>query len=98
VTDEMVWALREKVAKGMTVIECARTYGISQRIVAAVTGGTCYHYERYWPPEDLWRVRELLRECRDIDHVADAMGVARDALVQVVLKNADLYMPLDRRG
>ena len=76
----------------------SRTYGISQRIVAAVTGGTCYHYERYWPPADLWRVRELLREGRDIDRVADAMGVARDALVQAILKNADLYMPLDRRG
>lgn len=96
-TDEMVWALRRKHDGGMTVLDMAKAYGIPPRVIAAVTGGECYK-NPYWPPENLWRVRELLRECRDIDHVADAMETDRDALVQVILKNADLYMPLDRRG
>ena len=37
-TDEMVWALRSKHAKGMAVPDMSRTYGITTRVIAAVVG------------------------------------------------------------
>ena len=96
-TDEMVWALREKLAKGMTVIDMSRTYGISQRVIAAVTGGKCYE-SRYWPSAEIWRVRELVCHGYDMDEIAEAFGVSRKTIANVINKNGDLFRALDRRG
>ena len=97
-TDEMVWALREKLAKGVTVPEMSRTYGIPQRVIAAATGGKCYSYHRYWTPEDLWRVRELLRDGYSTDEVAVLLGTSCMTVTNVIYKNRDLFRALDWRG
>jgi hypothetical protein len=96
-TDEMVWALREKLAKGATVPEMSRAYGIPQRVIAAVTGGKC-HKNPYWKPADLWMVRELLRNGHDLYEVADEFGVAYHTIAHVVHNNPDLFRVFDRRG
>ena len=97
-TDEMVWALRKKLAKGVTVPEMSRDYGIPQRVIAAATGGKCYSYHRYWTPEDLWRVRELLREGYSTDEVAALFGASCITIANVICRNRDLFRALDRRG
>ena len=96
-TDEMVWALREKLAKGVTVPEMSRTYGIPQRVIAAVTGGKC-HKNTYWPPENLWRVRELLRSGHDLYEVAATFEMPYHTIAHVVHNNPDLFCVFDRRG
>lgn len=98
-TDEMVWALREKVAKGMTIDEMSETYGITTRIIAAAVGEEDDR-DRYrnWTSADLWTMREMMCEGYGIDRMAEVMDTDRDVIVQVILKNADLYMPFDRRG
>ena len=97
-TDQMVWALREKCAKGMSARDMAETYGIPQRIVAAVTGGTCYYYDRYWPCEDLWHLRELICEGYDRDEIAAVLGTTRKTVANVINHNQDLFRALDWRG
>ena len=95
-TDEMVWALRRKHASGMTVLDMAKAYGIPPRVIAAVTGGECYK-NPYWPPENLWRVRELLRDGHDMYEIAGEFGVSYRTIARVIHNNPDMFRSLDRR-
>lgn len=96
-TDEMVWALREKCRKGATVLDMAKTYGIPRRVIAAVTGGECGKHS-YWPTADIWQVRELLCHGYGMDEIAAAFGVSKKTIANIITKNGDLFRTLDRRG
>ena len=97
-TDEMVWALREKHRKGVTVQQMAETYGITTRVIAAVVGEEDDR-DRYrrWKSADLWTIREMMREGCDMDNMIECFDADYKALGQVVLKNSDLFRPLDWR-
>jgi hypothetical protein len=96
-TDEMVWALREKHRKGAKVHHMAADYGIPRRVIAAVTGGECGKHS-YWPTADIWQVRELLCHGYGMDEIAAAFGVRRKTIANVVYKHGDLFRAIDRRG
>ena len=96
-TDEMVWALREKCRKGATVLDMAKTYGIPRRVIAAVVGMS-YRDREYVPCADLWTIRELLCAEYDMDAIAALFGMTHKTLANIITKNGDLYKALDRRG
>lgn len=96
-TDQMVWALREKCRKGATVLDMAKTYGIPRRVIAAVVGMS-YRDHKYVPCADLWTIRELLRAGYDMDAIAAHFGMTHKTLANVIKKNGDLFRALDRRG
>ena len=95
-TDEMVWAMREKCRKGATVLDMAKTYGIPRRVIAAVVG-VSYRDREYVPCADLWTIRELLCAGYDMDAIAALFGMTHKTLANVITKNGDLYKTLDRR-
>ena len=96
-TDEMVWALREKHRKGTKIRHMAVDYGIPRRVIAAVVGMS-YRDREYVPCADLWTIRELLRAGYDMDAIAALFGMTHKTLANVITKNGDLYKALDRRG
>lgn len=93
-TEDMVWALREKHDKGSTIYEMERTYGIPRRVIAAAVGESCRDKE-YWPCADLWKVREMLRDGFDTYEIADEFGVSHKTLANVITRNRDLFVALD---
>lgn len=97
-TDEMVWALRRKHADGMTVDEMSETYGITTRVIAAVVGEEDKK-DRYksWTSADLWTMREMMRDGYGMDEMIERFDADYRTVGQVILKNADLFFPLDRR-
>lgn len=98
-TDEMVWALREKHGKGVSVRHMSEDYGIKRRTIAAVVGeGYRDKDPKNWKCASLMVVRDMLLGGCEHEEIAEEFGVPMRVLRNVISQNRDLFRPLDPRG
>lgn len=89
-TDELIWALREKHRKGATVDDMAADYGMSTCTIALIVGDD-WEYGARWDRETLAELMDMWERGVKIAAIASRFGVTPAAVKAVMYRNRELF-------
>lgn len=89
-TDELIWAIREKHRKGATVKQMALDYGISTCTLALIVGDDA-EYGRRWDKDALAELLEMWTNGVKIRAIASWFDVTPASVKAVMQRNRELF-------